>query len=278
MKEIWKNIIGYEGLYQVSNYGRIKSLKRTINLKNNYSKRKNILKTFINHGYIQIGLCKNGKCVTKKVHRIVAEAFITNPYNKPCVNHIDGNKENNCVNNLEWCSYKENSIHYVKNFSKDRYSNIKSKKVYQYDINNTFIREWKSVQEIHKELNISKSSIYLCCLNKLNSAGGFIWKYYFIEATTSNFENWKNIDGYNNLYQVSNLGNVRSLRNGKNLKVRKNNRGYLMIGLTKDKKQKWFLIHKLVADTFMTNSNKNLHIHHIDGNKTNNRLENLTFK
>lgn len=189
MKEIWKDITGYEGLYQVSNYGKVKSLKRTINLKNcKYSKKENILKTYTNRGYIQIGLCKNGKRVTKKVHRIVAETFTANPYNNPCVNHIDGNKENNCVKNLEWCNYKENSIHYVKNFSKDRYSKIKSKKVYQYDINNTFIREWKSVKEIHKELNISKSSIYMCCLNKINSAGGFIWKYYFIEATASKKE------------------------------------------------------------------------------------------
>lgn len=240
-------------------------------------KKEQIIKTFINRGYVQVTLCKNGNYIIKKMHRIVAETFIPNPYNKPCVNHIDGNKSNNCLENLEWCSYKENSIHYINNFSKDRYSNVKSRKVYQYDIDNNFIKQWENVQEIYNKLKINKSSIYLCCSNKINSAGGFIWKYNFINKNILNSERWKNIIEYENLYQVSNLGNVRSLKTGKVMKSKINNRGYLIVGLTKNKKQKWFLIHNLVANNFHSNLDKSKRVYHIDGNKINNKVENLTF-
>lgn len=278
MKEIWHDIKGYEGLYQVSTYGNVKSLKRIIKYRNhNYLKQENIMKVFINRGYVQVRLCKKGKCVTKKVHRIVAETFISNPHNKPCVNHIDGDKSNNHVDNLEWCTYRENSMYYINNFSKDRYSNVKSKRIYQYDIDNKFMKEWKNAQEIYTTLGISKSSICLCCLNKIHSAGGFIWKYTFSDKLIATLDRWIDIAGYENLYQVSNLGNVRSKKTGRFIKAKKNNRGYLTVGLSKNKKQKWFLIHRLVADNFYSNYDKSMHVYHRDGNKTNNNIENLTF-
>lgn len=111
MIETWKNVKGYEGMYQVSNLGRVKSLSRSIYDSRGYTVyRKGKIKkpSFDKNGYPQIGLCKNGTVVTRKIHRLVAEAFIPNPENKPEINHKDEDKANNCVDNLEWMTEKEN--------------------------------------------------------------------------------------------------------------------------------------------------------------------------
>lgn len=117
--EEWKNIKCYEGLYQVSNLGRIKSLSRTVH-QYNYMAKKDIKITFkekirkprmSKDGYYIINLNKDGKMTTYRVHRLVGEQFIENKENKPYINHKDGNKLNNNVDNLEWCTAKENSIH-----------------------------------------------------------------------------------------------------------------------------------------------------------------------
>ena len=115
--ECWKPIKDYEGIYEVSNYGRVKSLERVIynsGTKNGlYTIHEKIIKQRINkkrHGYCELSLHKNGKEKRFKVHRLVAEAFIPNPNNLPEVNHIDGNKENNHASNLEWCTSKENKM------------------------------------------------------------------------------------------------------------------------------------------------------------------------
>ena len=108
MKEIWKDIKGYEGLYQVSSLGRIKSMERIA--RNNHRVRERILKTYIDKdGYIKCCLCKEGKRKPLMVHRLVAKAFIPNVNNYPVVNHKDEVKDNNIVDNLEWCTAKYNS-------------------------------------------------------------------------------------------------------------------------------------------------------------------------
>ena len=108
--EEWKDIKGYEGIYQVSNLGRIKSLERIDN--SNHKVKGKILKIIPeNRGYSVVNLCKDGKCKTYKVHRLVAIAFLENPDNKPQVNHIDGNKKNNSILNLEWVTAEENINH-----------------------------------------------------------------------------------------------------------------------------------------------------------------------
>lgn len=102
LNEEWKDIKGYEGLYQVSNKGRVKSLK------NKGVDRECILKVVTNRGYLQVRLCKNSNVKTLKIHRLVAEAFIPNPDNKPCIDHINTERTDNSVENLRWCTQKEN--------------------------------------------------------------------------------------------------------------------------------------------------------------------------
>ena len=110
LEEIWKDIDGFEGLYQISNLGRVKSLKRKVITKNGHYQGYNekILKLSKTNRCVL--LCKNGKIFPKLVHRLVAQAFIPNPENKPCVDHIDTDMKNNNVNNLRWVTQKENCL------------------------------------------------------------------------------------------------------------------------------------------------------------------------
>ena len=170
MNEIWKDIKGYEGFYQVSNLGRVKSLSRAVKvgIKNvDYAtKSEKILKPYKNcNGYFLVKLCLNKNDKQYQVHRLVAEAFIDNPNNLSQVNHKDKIKTNNRVDNLEWCTNEYNS----------RYSSAIH--IMQYDLNDNFIKEWDCMNEASKKLNIHQSSISLCCVGKRNKAGGFKWEY-----------------------------------------------------------------------------------------------------
>ena len=108
--EIWKDIKNYEGRYQISNYGKVKSLARWIG-NQRYVKEKILVLNKDRKGYLRVGLSKNGKCLTRRIHRLVAQAFIPNPLNLPQVNHLDGRKNNNYVNNLEWVNSQTNNQH-----------------------------------------------------------------------------------------------------------------------------------------------------------------------
>lgn len=172
-QEMWKDIIGYEGLYQISNYGNVKSLEKKVM---NRTNKERILKIFDNgNGYYQVVLQKNKKKKSYKVHRLVAEAFISNPNNLPCVNHKDCNRKNNKFENLEWCTVDYN-VKYASKNSVDYQK--RRKKVNQYDMEGNFIKTWNSLIEVSKTLNIAKQNISACCLNKkYKSSGGYIWKY-----------------------------------------------------------------------------------------------------
>lgn len=114
-KEVWKDIAGYEGLYQVSNWGRVKSLKRFVRLRKEndlrgyYKDEKIISQNEHQGGYLKVDLFKNNIRESKKVHRLVAQAFIPNTNNYPCINHKDEDRKNNNADNLEWCTYKYNN-------------------------------------------------------------------------------------------------------------------------------------------------------------------------
>ena len=161
-QEIWKDIVGYEGLYKVSNLGRVKSL------------RLNKIMGTGNKRYTHLILVKNKVKKTYDVHRLVAQAFIPNPLNKEQVNHIDGNKQNNCVDNLEWTTIKENMKHAYKNNLYKYHKRIKIK-VCQIK-NNRIIKTYDSISQASNETKINATSIGYCLKGKYNKAGGYIWK------------------------------------------------------------------------------------------------------
>lgn len=171
-EETWKDIKNYEELYQISNYGRVKSFYKNGNFK--------ILKGAIKKGYHQVALAKNKKIIYKNVHRLVAETFIPNTENKPQVNHIDGNKLNNKANNLEWCTGSENMIHaYKHGLEKPLYAkeNPRAKKVKQYDLNGNYIKTYYGVKEAGRINNINPRDISKCCKNIRKQVGGYKWTY-----------------------------------------------------------------------------------------------------
>lgn len=166
MEEVWKDIPSYEGIYKVSNLGKVKSISWFDPKNKKYYKRDKLLKPRkTDKGYIEVTLTNKYKKKIYKVHRIVAEAFIPNNNNLPQINHIDEDKSNNSVNNLEWCTAEYNI----------RYS--KCKKVKQYNMNKEFIREWDSITDASTELNIPTTHISKCCKGILKKTHNYIWEY-----------------------------------------------------------------------------------------------------
>lgn len=161
--EEWKDIKGYEGLYQVSNLGRVRSI--------GYGKERILSSSNICHyGYIKVNLYKEGKKNTFKVHRLVAQAFIPNPNNLPEVNHKDENKLNNHVSNLEWCTTQYNINYGTHNA---RMSKSKNKPILCVETG----VEYTSILEAEKLTGINKSSLSNCCRGIFKTAGGYHWRY-----------------------------------------------------------------------------------------------------
>lgn len=177
--EEWRNIKGFERLYQISNYGRVKSFH------NNIGRGIIIRKVRLNkQGYYYCNLCKNNKAISKKIHRLVAENFLKNTKNHICVNHIDGNKQNNSVHNLEWCTQSHNANHAYKLGLREPWNkgllgdgNKTTVDVYQYDIDGNFIKHWCCIKDVERSLGIQSCNIIRTCQHKRHTAGGFVWKY-----------------------------------------------------------------------------------------------------
>ena len=169
MREEWRPLIGYEGLYEVSNRGNMKSL--------NYRRtgKEGILKAVKDKdGYLRVQLWKDGKRKMYAVHRLVAQAFLPNPNNLPIINHKDENKQNNKVENLEWCSISYNNTY---NDRDKKVAEKLSKPVIAIDKITGLILEFPSTQEAARHLRISQSHIWECCKGKRKSCGGFYWMY-----------------------------------------------------------------------------------------------------
>ena len=177
MEEIWRDIKGYEGKYKVSNLGRVKSL--------NYHRscKERILKNLINtRGYLTTVLYKNGIGNNVQIHRLVATAFIENPENLPEVNHIDENKTNNFVSNLEFCDRKYNNNYGTRN-ERSMFTRIVNnrknapKKIDQYSLDGKFIKTWNSGTDL-ANCGFNNGNICNCCNGQRKTSKGYIWKYH----------------------------------------------------------------------------------------------------
>ena len=182
--EVWKPIKGFPN-YVVSNRGRVYSLSRLRYDKPNYDKKGKFIPRLGKQGYLYVGLCKNGKVTTKKVHRLVAEAFLPNEKSYECVNHRDECRTNNNVENLEWCTTQQN-VTYGGAIQKRQHRLIESgwsKCVEQYDKSGNFITRFSSISEAARTimgsatLESSRGAICSCCLGNKKTHKGFIWKY-----------------------------------------------------------------------------------------------------
>lgn len=164
MKEVWKDIKGYEGLYQVSNLGRVKRVTTGRILKGGKD----------TNGYMMVLLCNNNIKSNKAIHRLVAQAFIPNPENKPQVNHIDENKTNNMVSNLEWMTAKENNNHGTHN---GRISKSNSIPIIATNIKTGELEEFYGSRECARQLGLHNQSISAVLKGRLKQTGGYTFKY-----------------------------------------------------------------------------------------------------
>lgn len=177
MKETWKDILGFGGRYQVSSIGRVRSLDAlTHNNRGSFIRKGRFLATGIDSsGYITTTLCENNRSYRFRIHRLVAEAFIPNPDNKPEVNHIDGDKKNNMVENLEWNTYGENLIHAYESRLNKRRKPIEQISMETGEV----IKLWESGYEATRALGgASPTAITNALAGRSKSAYGFKWKYH----------------------------------------------------------------------------------------------------
>lgn len=188
MKEKWKDIVGFEGLYKISSEGRVYSLPRdfTDKLGRHRKSPAHFMKIKINlqTGYPTVTLTKQGKGKQYSIHRLIAEAFIPNPQNLPCVNHIDENRANSVLSNLEWVSYSKNNTYGMANYKRSVsfHKTIKNriKKVIQYSLEGKPLLTFpEGISQVVREFGYAKSSIMDCCNHKPHShtAYGFVWRY-----------------------------------------------------------------------------------------------------
>ena len=166
MSEIWKDVVGFEGIYIISNSGAVISSYN----RNGVKSLKGSVKK---NGYLQYILVKDGKKYHSNAHRLVAKAFLENPKNFQQVNHKDGDKLNNNVDNLEWCNASHNSQHAIKNGLK----NCWLKKVNQFTLDGIFIFQFNSIKEAAESVRTSPTNIRQNMIGKSKSAKGYIWKY-----------------------------------------------------------------------------------------------------
>jgi hypothetical protein len=257
---------GFEN-YRVSNKGNVKNTNK------NYILSKNLK---MGYHYVHINKT-NGERKSMRLHRLVALAFIPNGDDtKTFVNHIDGNKLNNDVSNLEWITPQNNIKHAYDNQLLKAFE----RKVCKYDLDGNLLATYKSVKEASEKNNIDDAGIVKTCKGRRQTAGGFKWKY----SETTDRENvsvddiskMKSIPDFPN-YKISSDGRVYSINYKKVLKSHINSDGYETIQLQNKGAKKDFLMHRLVANAFIENKNNKLYVNHKDGDKLNNDISNLEW-
>ena len=176
MKRKWKPVSGYENLYEVSNYGDVRSIERRLPRKDGIIRHVpyKILKPFENHhGYLRVCLAKNGTKKNYAIHRLVANAFVSNPSHFTQINHKDENIKNNCASNLEWCTVQYNNKYGKRGL---KISISKGKPVMQMSLTGQPIKEWCSMSNASKH-GYGRNGIRLCCLGIRKQFDGYKWKF-----------------------------------------------------------------------------------------------------
>ena len=264
IEEFWKKIKDYEKYYEVSNLGRIKSLHKTPNI---------ILKQTNRGEYLCVSLHNKSSRSTKNIHFLVANTFIEKPItDKLIINHKNGNKFDNVVNNLEWITIGENNKH-----ARDTKLIIaKTIKVSQYTLNGTFIESFNSIREAMEKTGCDDSKISMVCKGKRNHTHNFIWKYTDFEYKADEIPVGKTLDKYSN-YIITQEGKIYSKSSKKYLSTRENS-GYEYVKLyNNSKKGKDFSIHYLVGKVYIPNPENYPMLNHKNFDKKDNRIENLEW-
>lgn len=180
--EIWKDVVGYEGLYEVSNFGRVRSvphntfvMRRKDSIPYQHRTKAKILSTRKNKwGYIKVNLYRNTvrsrEMKTALVHRLVAEAFLDNPNQCKYINHKDENKENNSVENLEWCTASYNN-----NYGSRKYT--RTRRVRQFSLSGELLNEFYGLREAERKTGVSHAVISACCSGNRSTSGDYKWEY-----------------------------------------------------------------------------------------------------
>lgn len=267
--ELWKKIININN-YEISNFGNVRN-----------SKNKTLLKKNIKNGYHYIYLCDK----SYRINKLVAEHYLINdnPETKIYVNHIDGNKLNNHVDNLEFITPSDNVKHAINN----NLLVINKMRVGKYDkFTHELICEYSSIIEASNDTGIDDGTICKVCkyyqfgigINK--TAGGYIWKY--LNYTVYDYNNDENIE---KLYAIKNYPNYSITENGKIyshprkrfMNLIKNIDGYLRVHLINENGRKGFLVHRIVAETFIPNPKNKQYVNHINKIRNDNRKINLEW-
>jgi hypothetical protein len=265
--EEWRHLP--EGLllskYQVSSLGRIKNAKTGYILSTNSNKE----------GYVRCNLFLDDKNRKNfNIHILVAKVFILNEDNKETVNHINTEKKDNRVINLEWATYSEQKY---KENNKPR--TCIGKPVIQRDLQGNFIKRWEKAVYASKELGIRQSSISAVLSGRAKTSGGFIWEYCEEDKKDLEGETWKQLseEEYDSTF-VSNLGRIKIKGNNPHYGTLNPN-GYCVTNLFNKIKKKYSIlrVHRLVCQAFLPNPDNKPFVNHLDENKENNKLENLAW-